>query len=164
MIPAMTRVRRPLVPPEQIPLIAETTPAGVERSRRKSLPPAKMRAAAYEVEARIKKDEWAGARPLHLVALYMKMHLEVYGVEATDCGPTERLQAAGVAGKMLERDFEGDVVAMVDFIRWVWRREVGAEKWRRENHRSGRRISWPLQFSQKLFVDYRIDWKRRAGR
>lgn len=151
--------------PEQLPLIAQTSPdgAGVERARRATLPPAKMRQAAADVERMVKENRWEAARPIHLVALYLRCHLQCYGVEAADCGPEERLQACGVAGKMLERDFVNDPPAMVDFMRWVWQRETGAEKWRRENHRSGRRVTWMLQFSQRLVVDYKLDW-RRTGR
>lgn len=157
------RVRRPIVAPEQLPLIAESAPDGPTRTRRKTLPPSKMRSAAHEVEEFVRANQWAAARPIHLVALYLRQHIECYGFEASDCGPEERLQACGVAGKMLDRDFGGDPVAMVDFMRWVWKRETGAEKWRRENHRSGRRISWNLQFSQKLLLDYKVDWRRTGG-
>jgi hypothetical protein len=121
-----------------------------------------MREAAYEVGTFIKNNDWSTARAIHFVALYLKMHLEIYGVEAADCGPEERLQAAGIAGKMLEREFGGEPERMVDFVHWVWKREAGAERWRRENGREGRRISWMLQFSSKLLLDYKVNYRRTA--
>ena len=158
----MARVRRPVGEPAQLPLIAESTPAGVVRQRRRStLPDSRVAAVAKEVEAMAEADRWEGANAVHLVVLYLKLHLEVYGVEASDCGPADRLAAIGVATNMLGRDFDGDAALMAEFVWWTWEREKGAEKWRRENHRPGRRVTWQLQFSQRLLTDYRVHLARR---
>lgn len=120
-----------------------------------------MKRATEELEKMASANDFLGARPLHLVALYLHLHLKVYGVEATDCGPGERLAAAGRAASLIAQDFEASGAAAVEFLRWTWSREQGREKWRRENGRGGQRITWRLQFSSALVVDYKIDRARK---
>ncbi len=126
---------------------------------------APMRRVKDDVAERCASGEWEGATPRHLVALYEVLHQDVYGVEASDMTPRERQQAALAAGRVVKDEFDGDVAAAVELIRWAWKREEGREKWRRENGRSGSRLGWRLLFGAML-VDWRLERERakHAGR
>lgn len=123
-----------------------------------------MRKAADEAEFCMRTGEWAAARPLHFVALYAHLHERVYGAAPLELGPTERLHAAGMAAQMLKKHFGHQAAEMAEFMRWVWTREQGREKWRRDNDRPGGRIGWRFQFNGSLLTDYRVDQARTAGR
>lgn len=109
------------------------------------------------VERMIKSGDWSDATPRDFVALYAMLHNRVYGVEPEDLTSSTRLYAASLAHKLLDRSFGGDQGEFAGFIRWVWIREEGREKWRRQNNVSGGRISWRLQFNGALVADWRID-------
>ena len=60
--------------------------------------------------------------------------------------------------------FGNEPQELADFIWWTWKREIGREKYRRENGRDGGSISWALQFSGRLLTDYRISMARESTR
>jgi hypothetical protein len=120
--------------------------------------------ARAEMEERAASGEWDGATGAHLVALYDKLHLAVYGV-AGDLDRKSRMFATSAATAMVKRDFQGDVAAAVQFMKWVWKREQEREEWRRANKRDGQRVGWRLQFCfGALVADYRVHNARQSER
>ncbi len=117
-----------------------------------------------EAVRRMRSGEWEGAGTLAFVALYAHLHEGVYGCAPADLDPRTRLAATNMARRMLDREFDEDPAALAEFMRWCWKREAANEKWRRENARDGRRISWRLQFSSSLLTDYRVDLARAKAR
>lgn len=130
--------------------------------RKRTLGKASLARASDEVDAMVKADDFKKAGGKHFVALYAKLHLKVYGAEAEEMGPQDRLAAVSSAGRCLATQFEGDGDLMADFVVWAWQREDGREKWRRETGNGGRRLGWRLLFSSTLVADYRVEAARRA--
>ena len=115
-----------------------------------------------EVRERWKRKEWDGMTPGKLVALYWLCHEEVYGVVPVEIDKTGVWETAmKVAGSMVKRHFDNDIERAITFMRWVWTRERGRERWRRENKRDGQRINWKNQFSQDYLI---TDWRAAAMR
>lgn len=149
--------------------------AAAEASRAKAKKPSKGRggvrgisdeaflAMLDEVNVMLKEGKWQEAEPKHFVALYADLHFRVYGVEACELGPKERVFAAKLAGDMLRDDFAGDRSEFAKFVSWAWTREKSREEWRRTNHKEGGRVSWRLQFSRSLLTDFRIDEARKKA-
>ena len=135
-----------------------------EKRDRKTITDGRFDKAVREAEAMMRGGDWADAKPLHFVALYVVLHEGVYGVSPGELGPQQRLQACGFAHRLLKHEFDEEPAAMAAFVRWTWQREKEREQWRRANARSGGRIGWRLQFSGTLLTDYRIDCERRKGR
>lgn len=156
----MARVRKKAEPQAQLPLVVDGTRDRATRRRAPWVAEFNVVKLQAELEAMIKANEFAAAKPLHFVLLYKKMHLECYGVEAIDCGREDMLPAAQKAGSILERHFDGSGEAMADFVAWTWVREKKREEWRRSNGRSGQRIGWRLQFNASLLTDYKVDLAR----
>jgi hypothetical protein len=125
----------------------------------------KVAAAQKDFEARAAAGNWAGAGPASFVALYVWAHCNVYGVEPAEMNGHAWAFASSAAKKLLDSEFGGDATQMVQFMKWVWRREEGREKWRVENGRDAAgRITWRTQFTASyLITDYRISMQR-AGR
>lgn len=143
---------------------ASTTITGKKRSEKpktKTIATAQFDRARHDVEAMIKSGEWEGVAARHLVALYALMHERVYGVAASELGPQERYTTCLRAGALVKREFGGDFIEAVEFMRWAWTREKKTEAWRRENNRPGRRIGPHLMFGGALLTDYRLDMARR---
>lgn len=156
----MPRVRKPQQPVQLALAVESSPPEAPTGSRRRAMPAAPMNRAVRELAAFVQGNDFKAARGIHFVALYLQMHLECYGVEAADCGPDARLAAAGLANNMLARDFAGDGEKMADFVAWVWTRERRAEVYRKEQGRSGRRITWRLQFGSQLLTDFKVEAAR----
>lgn len=114
-----------------------------------------------EAVACMKSGEWGDACSRTMVALFAILHERVYGVACADLSPSTRLVASFSAGRMLDREFSGDVAAMAMFLRWTWMREKEREVWRRSNGREGGTVSWRLQFNGRLLTDYRIALARQ---
>ena len=136
-----------------------------ERPAKKRKPISKAQAANARADAKARSlsGDWAGARGLTLVALWEYMHELVYGVAPADLlAPADWLRAAATANRFLDDAFAGDANALVDFMRWTWRREEGREQWRRENGKSGGRIGYRLQFSGSILSDFRVDHARQS--
>lgn len=137
------------------------------KPRKKStIPDSAWQKALNEAREMRESGDWSAAHARHFVALYTQLHVRVYGVPAfeLDGSPSAskaRLHATGAALRVLEREFNGDTAMMAEFMRWVWNREIGREKWRREQAHSGGRISWNFQFDGgKLVTDWRLDHQR----
>lgn len=140
-----------------------------EKLEKRKVKPKTMAAAVFnraraEVDKMLRSGDWDGAGARHLVALYDRMHERCYGFEPAELGPTERFNAGMLAGSMLKARFDGDIELMVNFVLWVWDREIGREKWRREEKKSGGRIGVRLMFSGSLYSDWRADLARTGKR
>jgi len=166
--PTHTRLKAP-ADPEMSPAMRELyaeqeAKLARKKARSKTISASVFNRARVEAEEMMRSRDWKNATARHLVALYDLMHEKVYGVEAIELGPSERHKAALMAGNAIKRFFNGDVEACVEFLRWVWTREMGREKWRRENGQSGQRIGIRLMFSGSLVTDYRVDLARNPDR
>lgn len=119
--------------------------------------------ARIGMEARAMSGDWGDAAPSMLVALYEWLHREVYGVAPAELDGRAWAFATAAAKKLVATEFAGDMADVVDFMKWVWKREEGRERWRREHNRDGSRIGWRLQFFPGyLLTDYRISKSRVA--
>ncbi len=115
-----------------------------------------------EVRDRMARKDWDGMTPGKLVALYWLCHEKVYGVVPVEIDKTAAWETAmKVAGSMVKRHFDDDMERAITFMRWVWTREQGREKWRRDNNRDGQRLTWRNQFSQDYLI---TDWRAAAMR
>lgn len=102
-------------------------------------------------------EVWASAQPKHLVALYSLLHEQVYGVAPVELKDVWKGVVSAAKG-MLEKEFNGDTKAFVEFIRWTWFRERNREVKRRAEGTEGSCIGWPLQFkSRAMLTEYRVN-------
>jgi len=106
-----------------------------------------------EADAMRAKASWPDARPRHLVALHVLCHRHVYGVDPGELSGKTWTAACLSAARLLEREFSGDVVRLVEFIAWSWKREKRAHA---KGSDERRRMGWRLQFSSALVTDYRV--------
>lgn len=105
-------------------------------------------------------EVWASAQPKHLVALYSLLHEQVYDVAPIELKDVWK-GVVSAAKSMLEKEFNKDAKAFVEFIRWTWIRERHREMKRRAENADGSRIGWVLQFkSRAMLTDYRVDVAR----
>lgn len=119
-----------------------------------------LRKAAEALDAIIEKDAWGSAKPIHFLVLYARMHLRVYRVEPVWTGE-DRRKAAMMIGWTIKQYFRKDPSSFAEYLRWVWRREMQNEKWRRENNRTnGRTMGWRLMCSGGVVTEYRIAMER----
>lgn len=112
-----------------------------------------------EVKEKLAAGAWGTATGIHFVALFADLYFRVYQVAPDDLSrPPERAFATKLANDMLRGDFAGDADAMAKFVAWTWTRERRTEAWRREDPvaRSGRRLSWRVQFSRAILSDFRV--------
>ncbi len=126
------------------------------RKRTKTINNSTFKRVCEETTEFVKSRDWSTATARHFVALYSLLHFRVYGVECLELGPTDRLRAAGAAGRMLKAHFDNDAEEMAAFMHWVWTREQAREQWRRENGGEGGRIGWLFQFNGKMLTDYKL--------
>lgn len=103
-------------------------------------------------------ERWSRAMPNHFVALYAKLHEDVYGVAPVEVAGREFFGAQAAAGKLLREEFGGRSEDLIEFMRWTWRRERDGERRRKASGRaSDWRVTWQQQFvSRRLLTDYRI--------
>jgi hypothetical protein len=113
-----------------------------------------------ETRTMVEGGDWEGCAARHIVALFVLMHEKTYGVVPTMSGK-ERYSNTGIAGGFVRRVFAGDMDKALDYLRWLWTREIANEKWRRENSREGRRLSFGAMVSGALVDDYRVAMARR---
>jgi hypothetical protein len=104
--------------------------------------------------------DWSAATGADFVAAYHVLHCKVYGLPS-DMNSRDRKKAQFVAARMIKENFDGDPGEMAAFLRWTWHREADRERWRRENHREGSRITWYAQFSSRLLTDYKVNNVRK---
>lgn len=122
--------------------------------------------ARKELAGMMLDGDYSKATATHLVALYEWCHEQIYGVRPSEIGTRAAWkQATFAASKLMRDEFRDDAPAVVDFIRWTWRREKGREDARRagRNAHIGR-VGWRLQFAMRYLVtDYRVDRARSGG-
>lgn len=132
-----------------------------EKTRRKTIAASTFTRTLAETEEMMASREWGDASIRHLVALYDRMHLKVYGVEVMTTA-SERHTMTLRAGAFVKKQFGGNIVAAVEYFRWVWMREMGNEKRNRELGREGaRRIGFWLMLSGSMLTDYRVALTRK---
>lgn len=128
-----------------------------QRANVRTVAASKFDRTLSEVDVMILSSNWDGAKPRHLVALYDRMHTKIYGVECVELGPTERYNTVMQALTLVKSEFEGDAENAVEFMRWVWSREMNKLKWCRENgHGTPNRITPWKMFSKSFVTDYRV--------
>lgn len=168
------RTLKPLPPLPNHVLAKQGLGAWVEQVNQKAIskPPTKKRkytprsVSGYE-QARTQADvfaksgTWGDAEPRHLVGLYALLHEQVYRVppdELKDAWKT----AVGVATRTLKNEFDDDICAFVEFIRWTWVIERKKESTRIRNPGEDTfTIGWQYQFKPtKLLTSYRIECAR----
>ena len=113
-----------------------------------------------ETEEMMSSRVWDDCTARHLVALYDLMHRKTYGIEPAMTG-SDRYRATLMAGSFVKRAFGGEIGKALEYLRWIWTREIEREKWRRENAREGGRISIGLLFSNRMLDDYRVAMARK---
>ncbi len=118
-----------------------------------------------EMERMRETKDWSAASSAHFVALYVRCHRLVYGVEPDELTMSKTYSAAcRAAGLLLSKRFGGSRARFLDFLRWVWLREKGREDWRRENPEKsgGGRLAWRSQFgiASSLLTEWRVDGQR----
>lgn len=115
-----------------------------------------MKAAAERIES----GSWEGACPAELLGLYAQLHQSVYDVPPVDLDK-EWVPALSAAKSLMQREFANDPEQVVEFLRWVWRRERAREKRRIAEQKAGWRIGWKFQFrSRDLLTEYRVELAR----
>ena len=145
--------------------VAEMAIAAVTSSkkRRKQMGTSGKRLDATIEEARMMREsgDWNEAEPRHLVGLFLELHEWCYGVPAGEEVRKCWAGANGAARRLVAQEFGGNLLAAVEFMRWVWKREKGREQWRRENGRPVRRLTLWVATSSAVVTDYRV--ARRRG-
>ncbi len=134
------------------------------RKRPKTIAASSFERARQDVVEMIESSDWSECGARHLVALYDLMHTKCYGVEPS-MGSGDRYNATMMAANLVKREFDGDYVKAVQFMRWKWTGEIRQEKWRRENNKlHARRVGVRLMFSPDLVSDYRVFLARSSHR
>ncbi len=134
----------------------------VEPKKKNAITRSEMRQARGQTEEMLHTGDWDHAIGRHHVALYMLLHERVYGAPAAEMNDRACYQAAGQAAKLQKENFDDGPAALATFILWTWKREQDREKWRRQNGKSGGRVTARLQFGTFLLGDYAVDMKRLA--
>lgn len=116
-----------------------------------------------EVTAMRESKDWKGAKGKHLVALYVWLHTEIYGVEPAELLTKELyMQCCRAADLLLKNDFGGEMDRAVAFLSWTWARERSKEK---AGKQGTFRVGWRYQFASKaLLTDYRVELVRGITR
>lgn len=140
--------------------IASTFCPPKEKKRTSTISDALFLKIRAGVERMIRSGDWSKAGPRDFVALYAMLHVKVYGVEPEELTSAARVHATFMAANLFKRSFDQVSSEMAEFLRWVWIREEGREKWRKSQDISGGRISWRLQFNGALVTDWRIERRR----
>jgi hypothetical protein len=139
---------------------AKRTRSGKPKTAKpKTIAAAVFNRARAETSAMMETGDWSSCTARHLVALYDLMHVKCYGVEAS-MSSSERHTLVLRAGGFVKREFSGDYDRAIDYFRWLWTREMGREKWRRENHREGMRVTLGMCLSGMVITDYRLHLTR----
>jgi hypothetical protein len=143
-----------------------------KRKRVRTKPSQSLKRAVEAVESLYERsreegeEAWRDAKPQHLVGLYARLHLMVYDVLPFELEGDAFMGAVSAARKMLSVEFDGDVLRMLEFMRWVWDRERFREGMRRRKAEdNGFRLGWRLQFANRsLYTDWRTALVRAASK
>lgn len=158
---------QPGVPPEETDAFGRPDPPGVRARKRaaagrSAFSPSKLQEAAAQLDGFIAAESWGGAKPVHFVVLYARMHERVYRVPPV-WTTEDRRRACFLASAALSKEFGGSGEAMAEFMRWVWRRELRKVKWCRDNdHERTKTISWRFQWGGIFLTEYRA-WEKEYG-
>lgn len=131
-----------------------------KRRAKRSIAAAVYSRTEFETQAMIDERNFDGCQIRHLVALYAIMHKKCYGVEVV-MSSTERYTATARMGRFARTMFGGDLDKVIDYLRWLWTREMSREKWRRENNHGGGTISFFATISGALVTQYRVFLSRQ---
>lgn len=132
-----------------------------KKPRKRILSSRDFDALLKETNALKSSNDWDSFTPKHFVGLYCLLHQHVYGVLPTEVRSQYR-QAVGASMRMLHNVFGADCSNMIEFMRWVWKREEFKEQ--RRDPDSDFRIGWRLQFGAALVNDYQVALARRRSR
>jgi hypothetical protein len=166
-----------------------------KRAKPKTMAAAVFNRARVETQAMMDSCDWEGCTARHILALYDLMHVKTYGIEASmsaterhqlvlraggfvrrefgvviDC--CEMRQASRSVAETLTCSSCGEHVATkgnfvdaVDYFCWLWTREIGREKWRREHpERGGGRLTMGICMAGTVITDYRLALTRKTLR
>lgn len=112
--------------------------------------------ACGEASEAIARSDFSLFLPRHFVALYDLLHQRVYGLAPSELVPKTRTIAAGMAKRLLDREFEGDRGEMAQYMRWVFNREAGRHAWRVREGKPLTRIGFGFCFGGALVTDWRL--------
>ncbi len=122
--------------------------------RDKPLP--KFHIAVELAKSKAASGDWEKVDGETLVGLYGLIHRMVYQVLPLELEQTRELRAAArEASRVLRQHFNGDVAAMVEFVKWCWERERGRAEWATREKKDRKRMGWRLQFGDAFVTDYR---------
>jgi hypothetical protein len=152
------------IPQQAGPLRTDITQLVPERKPKRGgiskVQQARFRGQAAE---RVKSNDWAGAQPAVLVALYTMFHHRAYGVMPDELqGAQEYQRATYAAAKFVKDQFAACSMTAAACMLWSWQREAEWEQWRRQNKREGGRFTWQRQFSARTATDYRVAMGRQG--
>lgn len=136
---------------------------GVEKKRRVgSLREAAVKRVVDEVRDLITHIPLLPFTARQITALYYLCHTEVYGAEPIEMTGEQWRLAMLAAGRLIRGDFKGDSIGVVEFIRWVWKREAIREQRRKPEDERRWRITWRVQFLKRdLLSDYKTEQARK---
>jgi len=133
---------------------------------RKKITPAKVRTALDRAGAQLQEvlNNPSTAEPKHLVALYARLHEDVYGAFPEELREVKDFGGACTAARKLVADaFEGDPAKVIEFMRWVWQKQRADAKRKRANGEAPFRVGWRYKFAARtLFTDYRVAMQSRT--
>lgn len=141
--------------------LADPAKRGKLRDARRSKPLSDLEVVVSNAEARARSGEWADADARALVGLYAWCHRSVYGVLPIELELAGEFRTAvRCAGLLAHKHFADDMVSVVLFIKWSWKREKGRAKWAREKKIERNRMGWRLQFSARQVTDFLVETRR----
>lgn len=138
-----------------------------DSSKRKSTsgsnPVQSIRKAEEEIaENRSDVEFWRQARTAHFVGLYVWLHRQFYGVEPAEL--TQRKTAMIVlcnAKKFIEKEFSGDSLAYLRFVRWVFQ---GEKKSMAAGKNRDFVITWRCVFTATNWLTRYRMWRLKEGK
>lgn len=154
------------VPSKEMQALMQDQNAKAERrqkrkSRKPSMSTSSFERTKQEAKQMLEDDEWDKCEARHMIALYEEVHLLCYSVADASLDSQSRYKAVRTADCFVKREFSGNFAKAMAYFRWLWQRESGREKWRRENSREGGHLSWYAVFSGKLLTEYRLYLARK---
>lgn len=116
--------------------------------------------ACEQVIVMMRSMDWDGVKPEHLVGMYAVLHEQVYKVKPTELVDVWK-GAVSAARAMLKKEFNDDIFAFIEYIRWTWQTERYQEAKRIAEGKEPFRITWGYQFkSRTKLTDYRVEMAR----
>lgn len=122
--------------------------------------------AVRELAQMLKLKDYVGFKGVHAVILFERMYRTTYDLPVIDFESSRhRRHAAIAADRMLNDLFGGRVAVYIQYHEYAWRREAAREALRREQRKTGTKMSWRRYFSKKYdFDDWRSDYVRVHGK